>query len=360
MRAAVFHRFRAPLSVEHVPDPTPPADGVVIAVEACGVCRSDWHAWTGADPDVAPPHVPGHEFAGTILSVGDHVRALRPGMRVVAPFILACGRCPTCRNADPTVCGDQHVVGFSAAGAFAQQIAVPHADFNMVPLPEGFSAVTAAAMGCRFTTAFRALTERAALLPGEWLAVHGAGGVGLSAVMLGAALGASVIAVDIEPARLALARDFGATETLNASDLASDLAGNHAVDGGVGQAVRDLTGGGAHVSIDALGSTETVLNSIESLRPLGRHVQIGMPTGEHARPALPLDMIYGRQLGVLGTRGMAARRFPALMAMIGAGRVDPARLVTRRIALAAAGAELAAMDSPAGAGPGIAVITDFS
>jgi alcohol dehydrogenase len=347
MRAAVFEAVRGALEVMDVAEPACPADGVVVRVEACGVCRSDWHAWTGADPDVAAPHVPGHEFAGVVDQVGPDCRRFQRGARVTAPFILACGACPDCRGGDATVCNHQEVVGFTAWGAFAERVPVPRADFNLVALPDDLDFVAAAGMGCRVTTAFRGLVDRAELRPGEWLAVHGCGGVGLSAVMIGAALGARVLAVDVSDEALALARTLGATETLTAGGVEA-----------VGAAVRQMTGGGAEVSIDALGITETFHNSLRGLRKLGRHVQIGMPLGPHAAPPIPLlELVYSRQISLMGTRGIAASRFPALFAMIAAGRIDPARLVTRTIPLEEAGAALAAMDGPTPAG--IAVIDRF-
>lgn len=347
MRAAVFDEANAPLEVREVAEPSCPHDGVLVEVEACGVCRSDWHAWKGADPDVTPPHVPGHEFAGRVIEVGPDCRRFQRGDRVTAPFILACGHCPECLGGDPTVCGDQAVIGFTAWGAFAERLPLPRADFNLVVLPDEIGFVEAAGMGCRVTTAFRALVDRAGLQPGEWLAVHGCGGVGLAAVMIGAALGAPVLAVDVNEKALTLAAEFGASKTLNAGDCAD-----------VGDAIRDQTGGGAQVSLDALGVTETFHNSIRGLARLGRHVQIGMPLGRHAEPSLPLlELVYARQIAIMGTRGIAAGRFPALFAMIASGRLDPARLVTKTIALEDAGAALAAMDGYAGSG--ITVIDRF-
>lgn len=347
MKAAIFDRFGGPLEVREVPDPPCPPDGAVVEVRACGVCRSDWHAWKGADPDVTAPHVPGHEFAGVVLEVGRECRRVRPGDRVTAPFILACGGCPDCLGGDPTICSRQHVAGFSSWGAFAQRIAVPHADFNLVVLPDGMAFVDAAGMGCRVTTAFRGVVDRARLQPGEWLAVHGCGGVGLSAVMIGAALGPSVLAIDVNDQALEMARSLGATRTLNVASVPN-----------VGEAVRELTGGGVDVSIDALGITETFHNSIAGLRKLGRHVQIGMPLGRHATPTVPLlELVYSRQISIMGTRGIPASRFPALFAMIAAGHLDPARLVSTRIPLEEAGSALAAMDTYAGAG--ITVIDRF-
>lgn len=340
MKAAVFEAYRGPLEIREVPDPACPPDGVILKVEACGVCRSDHHGWSGVDPDVALPHVPGHEFAGTVVEAGSACHGFTKGDRVTAPFILACGECPDCRSGEPTVCNRQHVVGFSGWGAFAEYLAVPHAGFNLVRLPDELGFAEAAAMGCRLTTAFRGLVDRAALKPGEWLAVHGCGGVGLSAVMIGQALGARVLAVDINEEALAMARALGANATLNPSDVDD-----------AGLAVREITSGGSHVSVDGLGITETITNSLRSLRKLGRHVQIGQPLGRHATPPLPLlETVYARQISILGTRGIAASRFSALLGMIAGGRLDPARMITRRIALSEAGTALKAMDGYTGAG----------
>jgi len=334
MKAALMTEFDGPLPLEDVPDPACPRDGAIVAVRACGVCRSDHHAWKGADPDVELPHVMGHEFAGEVLEVGPDCHGFRPGDRVTAPFILGCGACPDCRGGEPTICNHQQVIGFTGWGAFAERLAIGRADFNLVRLPDSVDYTAAAGMGCRVTTAFRAVVDRADLRPGEWMAVHGCGGVGLSAIMIGAAMGARVLAVDLAPPALELARDFGADATLDAGA------------GHVAEAVREITGGGAHVSIEALGHSATFENSLGGLRKMGRHVQIGMPVGAHATPPLPLlELVYARQLSLHGTRGIGANRFAALFEMIAAGRLDPGRLVTGTIPLSGACAALRAMDS---------------
>ncbi|PIV79066.1 MAG: alcohol dehydrogenase [Rhodobacteraceae bacterium CG17_big_fil_post_rev_8_21_14_2_50_63_15] len=348
MRAALLSRYNSPTEITDVPDPTCPRDGAVIAVRACGVCRSDHHAWKGADPDVVLPHVMGHEFAGEVIEIGTECRAFSVGDRVTAPFILGCGTCPDCRAGEPTICNHQEVIGFTGWGAFAERLAIPRADFNLVRLPEGMDFAVAAGMGCRVTTSFRAVVDRAKLQPGEWLSVHGCGGVGLSAIMIGAALGARVLAVDVNPESLKLARSLGANTTLDASGTQD-----------VGAAVRDLTQGGAHVSLDALGVTETFHNSLKSLRKLGRHVQIGMPLGRHATPELPLlELVYSRQITLHGTRGIGAARFAALFDMISAGRLAPERLVTKRISLSGLNAALKTMDGYTVAG--VTVVDDMA
>jgi alcohol dehydrogenase len=346
LRAALLERFDTAPRLSEVPDPVCPADGAVVEVRACGLCRSDHHAWKGVDPDVALPHVMGHEFAGVVVETGPHCTRLAPGDRVTAPFILGCGRCGDCRSGEPTICAAQTVIGFTIWGAFAERVALPAADFNLVRLPESLGFAEAAAMGCRVTTAWRALTERGGLRAGEWVAVHGCGGVGLSAVMLASALGARVVAVDVSEAALARAGALGAEATVDARG------------GDAGEAVRALTGGGAHLSVEALGLPATFEASLRSLRPLGRHVQIGMPTGAGATVPLPLlELVYARQLSLHGTRGLAAQGFGALLRMVEAGRIDLSGLVTRRIPLGALGEALALMD---GAQPaGVTVVDRF-
>ena len=348
MKALVLEKFGGPLTIQNVPDPRCPADGAIVAVRACGVCRSDHHAWKGHDPDVELPHVMGHEFAGEVIATGPDCHSVKVGDRVTAPFILGCGYCGDCRSGNPTICDDQQLVGFTYWGAFAEQVAVPSADFNLVQLPDSMEYVDAAAMGCRFTTSWRALTDRAGLAPGEWLAVHGSGGVGLSAIMIAAALGARVLAVDISDDALAKAKALGANEVLNIDGM-DDPA----------QAVRDITGGGAHVSIDALGIQATFENSLRSLRKLGRHVQVGMPVGRNAVVPLPLqELVYSRQLSIYGTRGLGALGFSTLIDMISAGRLDPGQLVTRRISLSQTGDVLKEMDHKQPAG--VTVIDNLS
>lgn len=345
MRAALLTRYRAALEIAELPEPDCPEDGVVLSVLACGICRSDWHAWTGSDPDIVLPQIPGHEYCGVVEDVGPGVSRWRRGDRVIAPFILACGRCPACAAGHQTTCATQIVPGFTAAGAYAERIAVARADVNLAGLPEGMDPALAAALGCRVTTAWHGLTGRAALAPGEWLAVFGSGGVGLAAMLLARAIGARVVMVDVVPEKLAHARAHGADAVVNAAETDAT------------EAVRSLTGGGAHVAVEALGIAETTANALKSLRKLGRMVQIGMPAGKHSQMLLPMDAVYSGQLAVYGTRGMPSWRYPSLLALIATGQVDLAPMIARRVALSAASTELAAFDAPAP--PGVAVITDF-
>jgi alcohol dehydrogenase len=344
MRAAVYTAFGQPLSIEHVPDPAPSPDGVVIAVRATGLCRSDWHGWMGHDPDITLPHVPGHEFAGEVAAVGRNVTRWQVGDRVTVPFICACSACPECAAGHQEVCERQFQPGFTHWGSFAEYVAVERADANLVALPATLDYVTAASLGCRFATSFRAVVDQGRVTPGQWVAVHGCGGVGLAAVMIAAAAGAQVVAIDIAADKLALAHELGAAVLLNAAEHPD-----------VPAAVREHTNGGAHVSLDALGSAVTCFNSVACLRRRGRHVQVGLMLAAERHAAVPMDRVIAHELELLGSHGMAAHRYPAMLAMIAGGALHPDRLVGRTVDLATGAHELSAMHRFPGVG--VTVIT---
>jgi D-arabinose 1-dehydrogenase-like Zn-dependent alcohol dehydrogenase len=341
MKAVVFADYGAMPTLTDVPEPACPIDGVVLAVGATGLCRSDWHAWMGHER-VALPHVPGHELAGTIAELGGDVTRWQVGDRVTVPFVCGCGACEYCHAGDSQVCPNQTQPGFTGPGSFAERVAIHAADLNLVRLPDSIDFVTAASLGCRFATAFRALTAHGRLESGDWLAVHGCGGVGLSAVMIASALGARVVAVDVATAALDRARELGAEAVVDASE-------NPAA------AVREITEGGAHVSIDAFGSAATAAASVRSLRRRGRHVQVGLLHGAASTPAIPMDQVIARELEIYGSHGMAAHEYPAMLALITGGALRPDRLVGCVIGLEDAGAALAAMGRPASTA-GITVI----
>ena len=342
MKAAVLHAFGEPLVMETVAEPEPAQDGVVVAVRATGVCRSDWHAWMGHDPAVSLPHVPGHELAGEIVAVGPEVRRFAVGDRVTVPFCCGCGECDPCRQGWTQICDADFQPGFTAWGSFAERVALPRADLNLVRLPDSLGYVEAASLGCRFMTAFAALTEHGRMTAGEWVAVHGCGGVGLSAVMIAHALGAPVVAIDVDDDTLSLAGSLGADILIDAREV--DAA----------EAVQTLLGG-AHVSLDALGSAATCRGSILSLRKRGRHVQVGLLLDDERSVAVPMDRVIAYELELRGVHGMAVGRYDALLSLVDGGTVDPSRLIGRTIGLDAASDELAAMGSFAQRG--VTVIT---
>lgn len=339
MKALYYDQFTAPIRLENLPDPAPPHDGVAIRVKATGLCRSDWHGWMGHDADIALPHVPGHELAGIVESAGPGVSRFKPGDRVTLPFCMGCGHCVQCAHGDQQICDRYFQPGFTGWGSFAEYVAVPYADQNLVRLPEEIGFVEAAILGCRFITAFRGLIHQGRLQPGEWVAVHGCGGVGLSAVMIAKAAGARVVAVDISPEKLDFARRIGADHLVNARSVNA-----------VPEAVWDLTQGGAHLSVDAFGGQETCFNSIASLRKRGRHIQLGLLAGEHNTAVVPMGAVISRELEIYGSHGMQAHRYPEMLNLILEGKLQPARLLGKTIGLEAAAGELMSMGNSPGTG----------
>ncbi len=328
MRAVVFNEFGGVPVVTEVPEPSPPPGGVVLRVEATGLCRSDWHGWRGHDPGIVLPHVPGHELAGTVAEVGSGVRGWAVGDRVTVPFVCACGDCRECRAGDHQVCPNQQQPGFTYWGSFAEYVAVPYAEVNLVRLPDEIGFTAAASLGCRFATAYRGVARVGAALPGEWLVVFGCGGVGLSAVMIGTALGARVVAVDVSESALAAAAGFGAEHTVPAGAAAVER-------------LRELTDGGPQVTVDAIGAVDVVQQALSVLRPRGRHVQLGLLPGA---VTLEVSALIARELQWVGSHGLAAHDYPALLELVRSGAVRPDALVGREIGLADVPAALVELD----------------
>ncbi len=344
MRAVMFREFGGLPELVEVPAPECAPSDAVIRVKATGLCRSDWHGWMGHDDGIRLPHVPGHELAGVVEQVGSAVTRWKAGDRVTVPFVCACGRCEQCAAGNQQVCDHQMQPGFTQWGSFAEFVAIAEADVNLVALPESQDFVSAAALGCRFATAWRAVMTQGRVQPGEWVAVHGCGGVGLSAIMIAIAAGARVVGIDVSSEALAIAEGLGAV-VVSASGL----------DGGdVASVVHRITDGGAQLSLDAYGSGATCVNSIRSLRKRGRHVQVGLMLGDNAIADVPMDLVIANELEILGSHGMAAHEYPAMLAAIAAGRIDPRLLVGRTITLDEAPEALATMN--AGAHPGMTVI----
>ena len=322
MKAAVFEAFQGPVEIRSVDDPAPVENGVVLRVAATGVCRSDWHGWMGHDPDIRLPHVPGHEISGVVEAVGANIRNFREGDRVTLPFVGGCGKCEQCESGNQQICDFQFQPGFTHWGSYAEYVAIEYADINLVSLPDEIDFVTAASLGCRFATSFRAVVAQGGIAPGQWVAVHGCGGVGLSAIMIASAFEAQVIAIDVSEDALAMARSVGADTLINATTESS-----------VVDAIRELTDGGVHLSVDALGSSETCCNSIANLRKRGRHVQVGLMAGEHYHPAIPMELVIANELEIVGSHGMQAYEYDRMLQMITDKKLQPQKLVSQTVDL---------------------------
>ena len=318
MRSIHFSNFQGPLSIEEIPTPNSSVTGVVIKVEATGLCRSDWHGWMGHDSDIKLPHVPGHEFAGTIQALGKDVKNFKVGDRVTTPFVCGCGKCEYCLRGDAQVCPTQTQPGFTHFGSFAEYVAIDNADFNLINIPAEVSFATAAALGCRFATSYRGLIKRAKVKPNEKVVIYGCGGVGLSAIMIAKSQGADVYAVDINDESLKIAQSLGA-KTIN-SKLTDPV-----------KALQDL--GGADIAVDALGSEATATSSILSLARRGRHLQLGLMLTPSGLSQIPMARVIAWELDLLGSHGMAAKDYPEMLALVASGILNPSILVKREISL---------------------------
>lgn len=345
MKAAVYETFGGTVQIKNVPDPTPERHGVVLKIRATGMCLSDWHGWHGHDEDIELPHVPGHELAGEIVEVGRDVKHFKIGDRVTVPFVSGCGNCDQCDSGNQQICDNQSQPGFTHWGSFAEYTKLDYADINLVKIPEEISDETASILGCRFITSYRAVVAQGQVKSGQFVAVHGCGGVGLSAIMIAHALGAQVIAVDINDETLALARELGAVASINGQD--EDVV----------RAIREITKGGAHVSIDALGSQITCVNSIKSLRKQGKHIQVGLMAGEYKDPKIPMGNVIADELELLGSHGMQAHKYPEMLEMIRLGKLAPQHLIEKHVSLEQAVDLLPKMDQYKG--NGITVINQF-
>jgi alcohol dehydrogenase len=334
MKAAYYESFKGQVAIAQLPDPSPAANEVIVGVKATGLCRSDWHGWQGHDTDIHLPNVPGHELAGIIVATGSKIRDWKIDDRVTVPFCIGCGTCVQCIKGQQQICDQYYQPGFTGWGSFAEFVRIPYANENLVRLPDNMDFVTAAVLGCRFITSWRGVTAQGALQAGNFIAIHGCGGVGLSAIMIAAALGAVPIAIDIDENKLAFAKNIGAAFTINARDVVS-----------VPEVVMAITKGGAHVSVDAMGSRETCSNSIRCLRKQGKHIQLGLMVGSEANPPLPMDVLIAKELQLIGSHGMQAHQYPAMLKWISSGKMNPEKLLGKIVTLEEGCRELTDLNS---------------
>jgi D-arabinose 1-dehydrogenase-like Zn-dependent alcohol dehydrogenase len=331
MRACRYAGKRQNMTIDTIPVPKIGEGEALVRAVASGVCRSDWHLWNGdwgwAGLELPEKATLGHEIAGVVVKTGPGVKHVEPGMRVTIPFNLACGYCEYCRQGLQNLCDNLlSPVLIDGGGGWQQYIRIPTADVNCIPLPDGVDELTAAALGCRYMTAWRAIATRANVRGGEFVAVHGCGAVGLAGVQISTALGGRTIAIDIDDEKLFAAKHAGAFATINARGLSPAE---------VGAAVKQATGGaGAEVALDALGGTKTTLGGLFSLRKGGRLAQVGLTSSEDkGMVGLPLDLLVLQELSIVGSFGNPQSAYPSLMGLVTAGKLDPKALVSREIGL---------------------------
>lgn len=331
MRAIFFSEFNGPLSIQDLPIPKASENSVVIKVVATGLCRSDWHGYAGHDKDIKLPHVPGHEFAGTVFETGKNVKRFKTGDRVTVPFVNGCGTCKYCISGRAQVCPNQTQPGFTQFGSFAEYVSIENADFNLIKLPDEINFKTAAALGCRFATSFRGLVDRAQVSANQFVSIFGCGGIGHSALLIAKAFGARVICIDINEKSLRKATELGAEFLINA-------AKENPV-----EKILEITNGGSDISVDALGSQMTANQSILSLRRNGKHLQLGLLLTPDGNTPIAMARAIAYELDLMGSHGMAAVDYPKMLALITSGKLAPEKLITNEINLEQAVLELARM-----------------
>lgn len=368
MRAAVYDAFGGKISVRSVPYPKLPSDGgVIIQVMATGVCRSDWHGWKGHDSDVKDhglPFVPGHELAGIVVQKATNVVSISLGDAVAVPFILSCGHCHECRERNrPTVCEQQEQPGFTMWGSFAEYVALPRADRNLRKIPKGVTFVEAAALGCRLTTAYRAVIQQ-----GQWnnnnnirttnssirsIAIFGCGGLGLSCIMMATCFTSTnhiIIAIDVSQDALEKAKQLGATHVINAKN-----------DDFVRKQVWKLTQGrGADLTLDAAGFKATCENAVWCTRRGGRMIQVGLPisgANNNNNPIIPMGLVAGREIEIVGSHGFDAKDMPDLLQLVASKRLNVQNLIEQQVTLEEGAQTLMKMDQTSPLG--MTMITKF-
>ena len=284
MKAAVFREVNKPMEIEEISVSKPGPREVLIRTKAAGICHSDLHFWNGSYPGQVPM-VLGHERAGVVEQVGRDVHYVKPGDHVITCLSVFCGHCEQCLTGHMSLCNepetnrtkeeaprlshnDQPLTQFAQLGSFAEMMLVH--EHALVKVREDMPMDRAALIGCGVTTGIGAVIHTAQVEPGSTVAVIGCGGIGLSAINGAALAGAArIIAVDMVPSKLELARKFGATDVVDASD--GEAVGK----------VIEMTGGGVHYSFEAIGLKATAEQAFQMLRAGGTATVIGMiPPGQ--------------------------------------------------------------------------------
>lgn len=318
MKAAVFHAAHQPLSLEEVATPIPGAGELLIAVAGCGVCHTDLHYIDHGTPTFKqPPIILGHEVAGTVAGKGAGVTAFAEGDRVLVPAVLSCGYCTLCRSGRENICENSRMLGNHIDGGFAEYLVVPAKD--VYSLPDEIPLVEGAIIADAVTTPFHAVVRRGKVTPGDWVVIVGCGGVGLSLVQVAVAVGARVIAVDINDRKLDTASRFGAVAKFNPS-------GGKKID----KEIRALTGGGVDVAFEVVGKAATQEAALNCLRTGGKLVLVG-----YSPDPLPLNAgrVMFREIDVIGSLGCRPVDYPRAIELVRQGRVRPQELVTHRFPL---------------------------
>jgi len=320
MKAAVFHGPNQPLKIEEVETPRVGSGEILVKVAACGVCNTDLHYIDHGVPTFKkPPMILGHEPSGIVAEAGPQVHDFQIGDRVLIPPVFSCGTCENCRYGRENICLNMVMLGNHIDGAYAEFVKVPAKDCQHLPqeLPLQESSIIADAV----STPFHAVKNRARIQPGDQVVVFGCGGVGINVVQTAAAAGGSVVAVDILDGKLEKARELGARHTINAGGMEEKA---------LLKEIRAATGGGADVAIEAIGNPKTIELASASVKPGGRHVQVGYT---HQPVSLNAARLMFREIEIKGSLGCRPVDYPKIMEMVKSGKIQLEPVVTHRFPL---------------------------
>ena len=318
MKAAVFHGPELGLKIEDVAVPTVGDNEILVKVAACGVCHTDLHYIEHGVPTFKkPPIILGHEASGTVEQAGAAVTRFKKGQRVLIPAVLTCGECMFCRTGRENICSDMRMVGNHFNGAYAEYVAVPAKD--VLQLPDSIPLEEASVIADAVSTPYHAVKNRARVRPGDTVAIFGCGGVGINAIQLAAAAGGEVIAVDLSERKLEWARQFGASHTINASQVER-----------VDKEIKKLTGGGADIAMEVIGNPKTILQAFECVRVGGRLCVVGYT---HEAVSIVAGKIMFKEIEIVGSLGCRPADYVPLIRMVEQGKVNIKDIVTHRFAL---------------------------
>ncbi len=317
MRAAVFYEKGQPLKIEDVDKPSCKSGEVLVRIAACGLCRTDLHYLHGTPTFKKPPIILGHEISGTVEEIGGEVEDFKNDDKVLIPPVLSCGHCDFCRDGRGTICSNQVMIGNHRDGGFAEHISVPAN--SIFHFPENVPLRDGCIISDAISTPYHAVVDRARIMPGETVAVFGCGGLGLSTVKMASAVGANVIAVDIFDKKLEMAKEFGATQTINAKSTEN-----------VPKTIRKMTKGGADVTMEVIGSPKTIQQAFDAVRRGGRVVVVGYT---HENVTINAGRLMFREIELIGSLGCPLQDFPKLLGMVEHGKLNVERMVTHRFKL---------------------------
>jgi propanol-preferring alcohol dehydrogenase len=308
MRALVLETFDGPFLSRDVPTPAVAPHEALVRVRNVGVCGTDVKIRAGRMGLGVIPLIMGHEIAGEVAEVGREVRGFAPGDRVVVNFYVTCGRCQFCRVGRDTLCPEVRQHGFSIDGGFAQYVKTP--GVNLCRVPDHVSLEAACILGDAVATSYHAITRRAQVRPGTTLALIGVGGVGLHALQMAKLAGGWVVAVDVNEARLDVARSLGADAVVDARR------------GPFHETVRRLTDGqGVDVVLEFVANQQTLPSSYQSVKRAGRLVFVGYTPGLPL-PVMPHELVRN-ELEIVGSRANTKQELQETMDLVGRGRIKP-------------------------------------